>query len=263
MPILIYCHTHRATGRKYVGQTSSTLERRWRLHCKGHSGARVLYRAIREYGPEAFDHETLEVLETHEAANAAEQRWIATLGCRLPQGFNVHPGGSGRPTREVTRAAQRVAGIARMAALTPEQRREAVSRMNAALSPEQRRETTRKTLAAMTPEKRRELARKARAAQTPEQVSEAMRKANAARTPEQRRENARRASAAKTSEQCSASMRKVNAARTPEQRSEIMRKANAARTPEQRLAISRKAVAASVASRAARRSQSPQAGAPT
>jgi hypothetical protein len=97
--IVIYCHTHRASGRKYVGQTSDTLENRWKSHAKGHSGAHAFHRAIREYGPDAFDHETLEVVEGHEAGNEAEARWIRTLDCQLPRGFNVLAGGAGKPTR--------------------------------------------------------------------------------------------------------------------------------------------------------------------
>jgi len=29
---LVYCHTHIATGRRYIGLTSQTMEKRWRSH---------------------------------------------------------------------------------------------------------------------------------------------------------------------------------------------------------------------------------------
>ena len=89
--------------------------------------------------------------------------------------------------------------------------------------------STRKWQAAMTPQQRSEAMRKGNAAMTPEQRSEAMRKANAAKTPAQRSERVRKANATRTPQQRSEATRKGNAAFTPERRSEIKRKAYATR----------------------------------
>ena len=68
--ITIYCHIHRASGRRYVGQTRYSMEKRWRQHIYNaiRGDCRVFAAAILEYGPDAFDHAVLEVCETSASA---------------------------------------------------------------------------------------------------------------------------------------------------------------------------------------------------
>ena len=81
----IYVHTHRASGKQYVGQTRKTMHKRWVAHVNGAktrkwcAGRTHFANAIRRHGPEAFDHAVLEVVATVEEANAAEAAWIARL----------------------------------------------------------------------------------------------------------------------------------------------------------------------------------------
>jgi group I intron endonuclease len=92
----IYCHTNRVNGKRYVGQTVYSMEKRWADHVSNaKSGKRthVLARAIRKHGVNAFDHEVLEVVSTQEAADAAESKWIEQLTCRVPNGYNLKSGG--------------------------------------------------------------------------------------------------------------------------------------------------------------------------
>jgi group I intron endonuclease len=94
----IYCHTHIATGRRYVGQTTLTTERRWKGHLANARRAKIGWayfaNAIRKYGAEAFSHEVLQVCDTQDAANLAEREWIARFGTTDPaRGFNIKPGG--------------------------------------------------------------------------------------------------------------------------------------------------------------------------
>jgi hypothetical protein len=92
----IYAHTHRATGRKYVGLTVQSVERRWHQHCyRARTGERTyFYNAIRVHGPEAFEHEALEMCVSLAEANAAEAAWVERFDSRNPErGFNVMPGG--------------------------------------------------------------------------------------------------------------------------------------------------------------------------
>lgn len=98
----IYCHMHTESQRRYIGLTKRTMERRWAQHvcqAKSAKGGRWHFpNAIQKYGPEAFSHEVLEVCETLEEANAAEQRWIAHFKSRDPLfGFNLSEGGGSRP----------------------------------------------------------------------------------------------------------------------------------------------------------------------
>lgn len=97
----IYCHIHIETGRRYVGLTSRTWQERWRGHLCGAKRGDIgthFARSIRKYGKDAFSHEVLEVCETLEEANAAEQKWIAHFDTRNPEkGFNLAKGGAHIP----------------------------------------------------------------------------------------------------------------------------------------------------------------------
>lgn len=102
MPWTIYCHIHIATGRRYVGLTFQTMLRRWNQHVsksKSSKGGRWHFpNAIRKYSKDAFDHEVLEVCDTLEEANEAEERWIGHFGTRDPEkGFNLARGGEHVP----------------------------------------------------------------------------------------------------------------------------------------------------------------------
>jgi hypothetical protein len=52
----IYLHTHRTSGKVYVGQTVATMEARWRSHVKDARAKNTrsyFHAAIRAHGPEA------------------------------------------------------------------------------------------------------------------------------------------------------------------------------------------------------------------
>jgi GIY-YIG catalytic domain len=101
----IYCHVHTETGRRYVGLTSRTWQRRWAQHlsqskklASQKTGWSHFANAIRKYGRDAFFHEVLEMCDTLEAANESEQKWISHFGTRdLERGFNITPGGAHTP----------------------------------------------------------------------------------------------------------------------------------------------------------------------
>jgi group I intron endonuclease len=95
----IYSHTHVASGRRYVGLTKKTMLFRWNQHiqnakAKRGKGCVHFWAAIRKYGKDAFSHEVLEICDTIESANAAEERLIRELETRNPEkGFNLARGG--------------------------------------------------------------------------------------------------------------------------------------------------------------------------
>jgi hypothetical protein len=99
----IYCHIHIDSGRRYIGLTSKTMLRRWNSHIlnaksKKGKGCHHFWNAIRKYGKDAFSHEVLEVCDTLEAANTAENKWISQFNTRDPQfGFNLSKGGEHTP----------------------------------------------------------------------------------------------------------------------------------------------------------------------
>lgn len=102
----IYCHTHIASGRRYVGLTKLNMMKRWNRHVYNSTastkkGWSHFANAIRAYGKDAFSHEVLETCDTLEAANAAEEKWIAFHDTRNPErGFNLLRGGSHTPHLE-------------------------------------------------------------------------------------------------------------------------------------------------------------------
>ena len=104
----IYCHTHVASQKRYVGQSMHGMMSRWKRHMSGakrNEGCPYLGYAIRKYGAEAFAHEVLETCETLEAANEAEQWWIAHFGTTdRALGYNLDDGGAVHSTHPETRA---------------------------------------------------------------------------------------------------------------------------------------------------------------
>ena len=94
----VYCHTHIESGRRYVGLTSRTMERRWSQHiiqARSSKGGRWHFpNAIRKYGPDAFSHKIIRVFDNLDDANLAEKCLIKRWKTRNPKfGFNVAPGG--------------------------------------------------------------------------------------------------------------------------------------------------------------------------
>jgi group I intron endonuclease len=95
---IIYLITHKASGRRYVGQTIQTLERRWEYHLEqawaGHiKGAESLHAAIREYGADAFEIRQIDEGTTKIDLGQRERHWIKTLRTLVPRGYNISPGG--------------------------------------------------------------------------------------------------------------------------------------------------------------------------
>jgi hypothetical protein len=80
---------------RYVGMTINSMEERWAQHVTKarlktpDANSRMLFvEAIREYGPEAFSHEVLEVAEDCYKAAEAEVNWIKKLETATPKGYN-------------------------------------------------------------------------------------------------------------------------------------------------------------------------------
>lgn len=92
----IYCHTS-PSGKKYVGRTSKSIDKRWREHisystlCEG--GA--IHGAIRKYGQDSFIHEILETINSPEVAVECEIKWVKALNTKVPNGYNLTSGGEG------------------------------------------------------------------------------------------------------------------------------------------------------------------------
>jgi len=105
---IIYVVSHKATGKRYVGLTIQTLDRRWKMHVEQASsgcikGAESLHAAIREFGPDAFEIVQVDQGTTKRDLEAKERFWIKNLATLVPEGYNISRGGvSGGSTRKPT-----------------------------------------------------------------------------------------------------------------------------------------------------------------
>ena len=106
----IYLVTNQVNGKYYVGQTTTTIAARWRMHkCHARLLSRRLYGhlppAIRKHGAEAFLIETLATTDSIEKLNDLEQLWILVLDAQNPRvGYNCDGGGRNRLVSAETRA---------------------------------------------------------------------------------------------------------------------------------------------------------------
>jgi group I intron endonuclease len=89
--IIIYLCTNKKNGKRYVGQTTMTLDQRWTQHCT-RDGNSAFSRAVRRYGANAWTVRQLEVCKTRRAAHIAEAAWILHYGTLVPDGYNVRRG---------------------------------------------------------------------------------------------------------------------------------------------------------------------------
>lgn len=99
---VVYCHTCKVSGKRYVGWTSMTLEQRWKIHCnRALKGSKLhFHNAIRCHGKsdDVWIHEILEECSTKEdARDRAEPLWIRQLEAFGPKGYNMTSGGDGAP----------------------------------------------------------------------------------------------------------------------------------------------------------------------
>lgn len=93
MQYTIYCHVNLLNGKRYVGQTERTVQKRWMEHCKS-SLDYPFQRALKKYGQRCWAHIVLEIVSSKDEANQREKWWISRLMSKR-YGYNVSDGGSG------------------------------------------------------------------------------------------------------------------------------------------------------------------------
>lgn len=94
--MIVYLITNIVNGKKYVGQTSKTIEARFKKHCeRAKSKLRKhmpIAMAIAKYGKENFITEKLCECFSHEELNKKELEWATKLKTFSPYGYNLKAG---------------------------------------------------------------------------------------------------------------------------------------------------------------------------
>ena len=97
----IYCIENTVTGKKYVGQTSTSIPTRWSAHCSAARNGEntYLYRSIRCHGEDVFAVSLVEAVskptkdELTHCLNDLEMFYINELNTLHPDGYNLTRGG--------------------------------------------------------------------------------------------------------------------------------------------------------------------------
>ena len=100
--MVVYKITNQINGKIYVGQTSFSIEKRWREHVV--SKKSLISKAVRKYGEESFSIECLEKCSSVEELNQKEIHYIALLkSTQRDVGYNVEFGGLHSPMTNETK----------------------------------------------------------------------------------------------------------------------------------------------------------------
>jgi group I intron endonuclease len=89
---IIYKHTHKQSGKGYIGLTNN-INKRDKAHQSPKSGCSSFKNAVQKYGWDAFSHEVLLEHLTLDEANLKEQEYINTHNTLSPYGYNLTSGG--------------------------------------------------------------------------------------------------------------------------------------------------------------------------
>lgn len=91
---LVYCHTNKINGKKYIGITKQDANKRWNKGL-GYYKQPKFFNAIKKYGWNNFIHEILvDNIETLEQANEIEKEYIKKFDT-FHNGYNNTLGGDG------------------------------------------------------------------------------------------------------------------------------------------------------------------------
>lgn len=95
----VYKLTNSVTGKSYIGQTTQNIVERFQDHRARAKGAEknrsAIHHAIARYGWETFHKSVIEICQSQEELDSAEQHWIKFFNTIAPNGYNIAAGGSG------------------------------------------------------------------------------------------------------------------------------------------------------------------------
>lgn len=99
----VYIHTNKLNGKKYIGLTCQSVERRWK-HGQGYKGSTYFYNAIQKYGWDNFCHDVIQSGLTKQQAQDLESKLICEYNTQNEKyGYNLESGGCAPTHSEVTK----------------------------------------------------------------------------------------------------------------------------------------------------------------
>lgn len=103
---IVYCHTNKINGKRYIGATSQSVSKRWGRRGRKYASGKLKL-AIEKYGWESFDHEILYEGLDREAARKIEAELIKEYGTDGEGGYNTTKGGEDCVGRVFTDASRK------------------------------------------------------------------------------------------------------------------------------------------------------------
>lgn len=99
----IYLIVNNINGKMYVGQTTQSLEARWKQH-QLEPRCTAIHNAIKKYGPHSFDMFEIATAESISQLNELEEALISDLKTLSPNGYNLRSGGLNKKHSEISKA---------------------------------------------------------------------------------------------------------------------------------------------------------------
>lgn len=87
----VYKHTNTENGMSYIGQTTRSMEIRWKVHIRNAKNGSMLefHKAIREYGIDAFTSKVLYKCKDLMELELWEGKYIQKYNTMVPNGYNM------------------------------------------------------------------------------------------------------------------------------------------------------------------------------
>jgi len=95
--MIIYKITNKINGKIYIGQTTRSLNKRWKEHLYNTTNCSKLYKAIRKYGPDNFTIEEIDGANSQSELNYKEWLLIHKFNSLdRDRGYNLREGGGSK-----------------------------------------------------------------------------------------------------------------------------------------------------------------------
>ncbi len=103
--MIVYRLINKNNGKSYVGQTTTAMSTRWRVHCrKSKRDCPLISAAIQKHGKDNFTIQIVGLYSNIDQLNDAEEYFIQYYNSMTPDGYNIAFGGGNRIITEATKA---------------------------------------------------------------------------------------------------------------------------------------------------------------